>query len=141
VIHAWNEELKAMADLAYRKLVEGQNSVTPALRDIAIRAKGLPVYCDMGGCLVITMDGLVMHYDSDTGVCIEVHDPKWITLALVACSEKYAELKALKPPKPDDSDVCMACNGTGKLLPNSRIRCGTCAGTGWVDSIGLEENR
>jgi hypothetical protein len=59
--------------------------------------KGLPVHCDIGGCLILTSDGRVLEYASYDGAVKEVADPVWIERALEAAASKFPELTALKP--------------------------------------------
>ncbi len=59
-------------------------------------AGGLPVYCDIGGCLVLTSDGRVLEFSSYTGRVTEVSDKQWIGRALEAAAALYKELAVLR---------------------------------------------
>jgi hypothetical protein len=116
---------------AVRALVQGLD-VAPASADpagpAALRTGGLPVYCDMGGCLVILPSGDVLEYQFEGEVVTPVLDRPSIRLACAAAAEKYQALADLMPT---DGATCATCNGTGRLGP-MRLRCGVCDGTGLV---------
>jgi hypothetical protein len=105
--------------------------------DIAVEAAkntgGLPVQCDMGGVLLLTPLGEVLHYDPERKTAASVTDSKWRTAALVKAARKYPELAALHPARPNDAVVCTQCGGVGRMF--GVADCGVCMGTGWLASV------
>src|SRR5688572_28220037 len=93
---------------------------------------GLPVYCDLGGCLIFAADGTVWSYDLATGEREPEHDREQIRVAHILASEKYEELRDLKPSRPLSAKQCSLCQGTGRLTAE-KLRCGECLGLGWVE--------
>ena len=94
----------------------------------ALRTGGLPVYCDIGGCLVITPDGDILEYAFEGEIVTPVTDQQSMRLACAAAAEKYEMLATLMPK---DGRVCPSCSGTGRL-GQTQMRCGVCAGIGLV---------
>ena len=122
-----------------REIVEtlerlSQEAAISAESDSARRAAkatgGLPLQCDMGGVLVLTPLGTVLHYDPETGAVASVDDDRWKTAALVKAARRYPELIALFPVKPSNAVVCLQCRGTGMIL--GTLDCGKCMGAGWL---------
>ena len=105
------------------------------LRRIAWQLNALPILPDMSGCLALRPDGSFIYLDEETEKVTEVFDPKFILVALVNGSEKYPELKALLPVRPDTAIDCDNCQGTGRFIFESQLYkqafCGTCSGLGW----------
>jgi len=95
----------------------------------------LPVYSDMGGDILLTPSGDVVFLD-DEGVVTALPDapPDWALVARIAAAEKYPELAAIVPTRPDSAPNCPACGGAGRQL-ELRLRCGSCLGLGWVHAI------
>lgn len=126
MIANWTGELeREVASLRDAILADASKAV---LQDAARHTGGLPVYCDIGGCLAITPDGEIVEYSLDDERVTPVTDPRLRRLALAAASESYSQLASLKPR--DGVELCQQCRGTGKVLDG--IRCGCCEGTGWV---------
>jgi hypothetical protein len=99
-------------------------------RDAAVVTNGLPVYSDMGGVLVLTTSGSVLHYDPETRDVSSVKDSRWRTVAFIKAATRYRELQSLMPVRPAASNTCPACGVDGMIF--ERVDCGTCMGTGWV---------
>jgi hypothetical protein len=102
-----------------------------AFRDAARATGSLPVYCDMGGCLVVSPSGEILRFDSESGAIEPESDPRWRLLARARVSAKYPELASLAPLRPEDAPDCSDCERTGLLLG---LDCRTCSGLGWVDN-------
>ncbi len=137
MIPSWNHVLEGVIERLYQRIVHEPGLVPDVYRDAALKASGVPVYCDMGGCLIITPKGDIVFCEHDTQRLSVVVEEKWRLVALVAASEKYGELHGLKPVKPSDARTCHACNGSGRILANG-VRCGECWGTGWLPSTAGE---
>jgi len=101
-------------------------------REAATATGGLPVQWDMGGVLVLTALGEVLHYDPETRSITTVTDRKWRTAALVKASRNHRELGALSPARPMNALTCTQCSGSGKMFDVAD--CGVCMGTGWLPS-------
>jgi len=113
-----------------------RDTVNSGLPDVALEAAtatgGLPVQWDMGGVLVLTTLGEVLHYDPETRSTRTVTDRRWRTAAVVKASRKHHELGALSPARPINAMTCTQCNGTGKMFDVAD--CGVCMGAGWLTS-------
>lgn len=92
----------------------------------ARRTGGLPVYCAIGGCLIITTTGDILEYEFEDGTITRVTDRSSVRLARAAAAQAHKSLADLMPT---DGVTCTACSGTGWLL---KLRCGKCDGTGLV---------
>ncbi len=101
-----------------------------------MKACGLPVYCDATGCLVVTAEGEVVFFDADTQHVFHDVQPGWQVLALVAASEAFIELRALRPNAPANSTVCLQCAGKGTVTTH-QFWCGKCCGTGWIGEFEI----
>lgn len=123
----WNASDAAVIRELIREVLAGAGGVSPLERDVARRTGGLPVYCDIGGCLVISSEGDVLEFafadDRVTGML----DGESIRLARAIAAERYPQLSKLRPV---DGELCTACAGTGRLEPFG-VRCGECQGTGY----------
>lgn len=97
---------------------------------LARETSALPVYADWTTTLLLAPDGRVFAFDEESRVLSEVHDERHKTLAVVAASERYASLAALRPARPTDARTCDLCNGLGKI--ERSVRCGQCMGLGWT---------
>lgn len=127
-IENWSEELRT-AVLRRRAMLDESSGST--FWAAAQTTGGLPVYCDLGGCLVIDPDGRLMLFDSDS---LTVRDPasdKWLQLACIVASEKYPELKILRPQRATGAKSCPDCGGSGRNQLG--VRCEQCLGLGWID--------
>jgi hypothetical protein len=102
----------------------------------------VPVYCDISGCLIITPQGAVVFYDFDQQEVRDDVEPRWQVLAFVAASEKFSELRSLKPQPPPKSSTCQNCGGSGKVAIEGILKtwCGVCSGTGWIASNSIQDN-
>ena len=129
MIAGWNSDLSKVVAQFRDEIVRDQ---AHPLRRAAIVGGGLPVYCDMGGCLVITPEGEIQGYRGAEDTVQPVTDPKWRRLALVAAASKYSPLSALRPPRPTESQVCPVCGGDGKAEDDQSAWCGCCWGMGWI---------
>jgi hypothetical protein len=99
--------------------------------DIARQYNALPVYLDMGGMLFLTPSGDVFFLGNEDGDSMQPETSiEWRTIAAVVASEKYPELAALRPQRPDSAIDCPECGGTGRVMPQ-RLRCGDCLSLGW----------
>jgi len=132
VLKGWKpEHAKTVRELSSR-IVAGTDASSPQLRAAAMHTGGLPVYCDLGGCLVLVPQGHVVGFDNNEQTTTVVTDPSWLRVARIAAAEKYEMLSELKPV---GDTVCPACEGKGRLF-RSKIRCGTCGGSGWIEGTG-----
>lgn len=92
----------------------------------------LPVYRDLGGTLLLTRDGTVVHRSSSAEAVVDA-DPTWRRLALIVAAERYPALASLRPVREVSSESCSQCLGRGSIdVARHAIRCGTCLGLGWV---------
>src|SRR5262245_5706004 len=81
-----------------RNAVAGGRLATPApFREIAQVSLHLPVYCDMGGCLVLSPRGLWFVWNTEVGRLEPLTDPLWTTLDKVSTAEQYPSLAMLRP--------------------------------------------
>jgi hypothetical protein len=116
---------------------EAALEVEPTVAREAARATGgLPVQCDIGGVLVLTVQGGVLHYDPERGEAVPVADEHWRKAALINAARKHVELRSLFPAKPEGAIPCPQCAGTGKLVRD--LDCAECMGTGWLDAPSVE---
>ena len=119
------ETADAIRRLSREAALSGQpEEVRPA----AAQTGGVPVYCDMGGILLVTAEGIVLTYDDSGAVRVEPEEG-WRTVALVHAARKFPELEPLRPIKPEGALPCAACSGTGPVF--DKIDCGACFAAGW----------
>ena len=97
-------------------------------RIVAVSAKALCVYADMGGALGITPAIEVIHYDFEDEK-VTVPDESMKLFALNIAAKRFTELQSLAPVRPKDALDCQRCAGTGMLM---QFHCGKCCGGGWV---------
>jgi hypothetical protein len=132
VIEGWVEAHREFVRVQSQKIITGISAESDIVRAAAISTGGLPVYCDLGGCLVLMPEGTIVGVDHDGSATINVNDTAWIRVARTAAADKYAPLSALRP---SGDQRCEACGGTGSLY-EGRIRCGVCGGSGRLSSAG-----
>src|SRR5262245_45579543 len=130
MIRNWNKCLALVVEKQLKELLEKRNEKYTFLVEAARATGGLPVYCDMGGCLTITTERQIVAYDFETQVIEAVIDEKSQRLALITAGENYKELESLLPSKPPGAKKCTECDGTG-LVFYGKIRCAACCGAGW----------
>jgi hypothetical protein len=95
MLNGWTDDLSSTVDrlrVAYTTGAEENPYGIAAAR----KTEGLPVYCDIGGCLAITRDGRILEYAAYDESVTEVTDPEWISRALDAAAAKFPELRPLK---------------------------------------------
>ena len=121
-INAWTTDVSAIVARLYQKALHGPQPIA----QIALRAKGLPVYLDVGGSLVLTTAGDVLEYVFENDAVEVVTEPRSLRLAAVAAAQRHPELGVLRPAS---GERCGVCNGNGTL---HGIRCGECDGDGFL---------
>jgi hypothetical protein len=98
--------------------------------------KALPILPDFSGWLALRPDGSMVYFDDETGKTTEEFDPQFKLVGLVNGSEKYSELRVLLPTRPDNTNDCEDCKGTGKWIFEEQVQnnvfCGKCSGLGWI---------
>jgi phenylpyruvate tautomerase PptA (4-oxalocrotonate tautomerase family) len=97
--------------------------------DVASHYSAVPVYSDAGGTLFLTPSLQVLSVRTDDAAVHEEHSTQWRTVALVSAAEKFPELHALLPTRPDNAPDCAACGGAGRIRGGAR--CTQCFGLGW----------
>lgn len=105
----------------------------PVSHDQVRRAHALPVYSDMGGCLLITPEAeiLALRHEGPDRAQPEV-DPRWRRVAFTRAAERFPQLAALRPKRPSDGVDCPRCGAEGVVQAGSAfIDCGECFGLGW----------
>jgi hypothetical protein len=123
-----------LAEALERLSREAATSAEPGVaRDAARATGGLPVQCDMGGVLLLTPTGAVLHYDPEGGTIAPVSDDRWRTAAFVKAARKHPELTRLFPTKPSGAAICAQCSGSGRMF--GTLDCGNCMGTGWLPAL------
>ena len=102
-------------------------------RDLAARHGALPVYADMGGCVLLRPDGSFLAIEWEAAdVVLPVSDP-WKVCALVFGSKKYPALRCMLPDRPPTAADCEVCKGTGRPFSDiEAVMCGRCLGLGWA---------
>lgn len=127
-IEPWSNQLTEAVHSLYQAQIEGGH---PLWQKVALKTRGLTVYCDMGGCLAITPSGevLAVHHDQDK--VWTVNAGFWVRVARVEASKKHEELSCLGHNLPSMKD-CMICGGTGYLA--DRSGCTECEGSGFVEA-------
>jgi hypothetical protein len=100
----------------------------------ARRYDALPVYSDLGGDIFLTASGSLIFVDGETGeqAVLPRAPPNLRLVALVAAAEKFSDLAALVPKRPESAAECSYCCGTGRKL---QLRCGKCSGLGWECAV------
>jgi len=121
-INDWTSATSSIVSRLYEQALVGPQPVA----QVAQRTKGLPVYLDMGGSLVLTPQGEVLEYVFETDTISSVTEPCSLRLAAVAAAQRYPELGVLRPPR---GERCTACHGSGTL---HRVRCAECDGDGYL---------
>ena len=131
----WNEKLAQATRHLYDEFLKSGVEKPPGIKSIALRAGGLPVYCDIGGCLMITPQGVVLEYDWNDGTFAPTKEDHWRKTAQARAAEEFEELRALRD-RPAGAQDCKACQGTGKLgnpLVAKHSRCAECGGLGFEE--------
>jgi hypothetical protein len=131
MVSCWDNTLRRDVESCIQALQSGPPCEQ---RDIALATYALPVYADLGGHLVLTVDGLVCVYSADTHEMTEVDDRLWQLIALRAAGKEYPRLSRLVPVRPEGAEDCLDCAGTGQVSGKPVI-CGSCAGLGWHDRV------
>src|SRR5688500_8838722 len=127
-IRPWTDDL-ANSIRGIHEAVLNEAVAVSALAMLAARkARGVPVYCDVGGCLVTTPDGDVVRFDSESETVVPINDPRFRDLAAATAAERFDEVQALGRRASDGRD-CGACRATGKV---AGARCADCGGLGWT---------
>ena len=100
----------------------------------AVQISGaLPVHGSVAFVLYVRPDGEVLSSGLDCESIPQVETEEGLrAAAYVAASEKYPELRHLRPPRPATAQECRECRGTGLFHPG--ISCGYCWNLGWIDA-------
>jgi hypothetical protein len=130
----WNSSLKTEVTTCIDKLLRGVWPASSEQMLILHKTSALPVYSDMSGSLVLTPEGKVLHYNSDSEFVSEVSDDKWKKIAAVSAVETFPTLAGLLPPTPPSAISCRSCSGRGKLF-DGKVLCGECGGLGWIEVV------
>ncbi len=115
-------------DAIQRLSAAAASAALPEERMAAAASGGVPVHVDVGGVLVVCVNG-VQAFDPATGSLRHVTD-EWATTALVKAARRFPELASLLPQKPLSASSCSACQGTGSIL--GVLTCASCSGIGWI---------
>lgn len=93
----------------------------------AIASRALPIYRDMGGCVLLRPDGVLLEHAWEDVESRPLTHPTVRTAALLAAGRRFPALSGLRP-SPVGS-LCAACSGTGRV---EGLVCSACGGTGRV---------
>ncbi len=106
----------------------------PEFVAVVRRLRAWPVYSDMGGTLLIDVDGEVHGLDHDTMEVGPGPDVSWKTAAWVHAARKVPEIREALPARSADAIDCPDCGGQGTIQVTSGVRldCGRCWGLGWL---------
>jgi hypothetical protein len=128
--------LKEQIQIRIGELLASTDEDPADLRGVARSLEALPICPDMSGCIAIRTDGSLVFYEWDSETCSDDIEPSFRLVALVCGSEKYPELTALLPTKPENARPCELCIGTGKVVFEGQVWnncfCGNCSGLGWM---------
>lgn len=127
-IDGWSDQHANTVRALINQIRSEAAEATPLEREASLCTDGLPVYMDLGGCLLITPDGSVLEFAPETAAVSVVTDPSWIRVARTAAAERYEALAGLRPR---GETACPTCGGKG-FFGSDPVRCGTCGGTGRV---------
>ena len=128
MIPQWASERIAREVAAWLDQARADASLTELVR----RLQAWPVYADMGGSLLIGVDGQVYGLDHSNMEDGPERDPKWRLQAWVAAAERVPELRAVLPTRSDGVPDCPFCGGAGKItVAKYPLWCGNCSGLGW----------
>jgi len=91
----------------------------------------LPLYVGWVATLGIRPDGTLVrwNHEDDPTHLHELDNAFQQRMAIKQAVDRYPELEALIPPRPDDAVVCEKCSGSGKA--HAQVIC-ECGGVGWV---------
>jgi hypothetical protein len=104
-------------------------SASDDIRLAIAKTRGVPVYQDLGGILLVCPDRRVVQYDTESGELLQI-EGNWKKAALVRAGKLFPELQALSPNPPEGSEPCQVCGGSGRV--RERMQCGVCFGAGWT---------
>ena len=128
--------LKEQIQSRIDELITSSDQDPADLRGVARRLQALPIFPDISGCLALRPDGSFVFCEWDTWICTEEIEPVFRLVGLVNGSEKYPELKALLPARPENAVTCKECKGTGRFIIEDQVAenifCGQCSGMGWI---------
>jgi hypothetical protein len=132
--------LPAWASARIQREVEAFQSEDTSLVELVQRLRAWFVYGDLGGSLLIGIDGEVYSQDHNTMECRPEPDPRWRQLAWVVAAEQAPELRALLPARPPNTPDCPGCGGAGRI-PMGQVSpiCGGCWGLGWQREFAAGE--
>lgn len=126
----WTADMARTVEALLLDMREGGGGLDPVMQEAAAATGGLPIHCDMGGCLVLTSKGEVLQYDPEQRAVLPHVEDRWRELVLVKAARRYDTLAALLPRRPEEAVTCPACGGTG--LVARTLDCATCVGKGWT---------
>ena len=122
---------------ALQKYLAAPGDASREVHSAARRHGVLPLWSDMGGCLVLRPDGEILTFGWDTpgqleDVSSELDDRQLVHAARVHAASHFPDIDGLRPVKPHDAVVCPGCHGAGRLpdVPENVV-C-MCGGAGWM---------
>jgi hypothetical protein len=131
MIPAWASERisrEVDATLASPDFADCDPTLASAIQHIRV----WPVYRDLGGTLLLGVDGEVYTQNHNTMEIAPESDLRWRLVAWVSAAERVPELRMLLPPRPTGTPDCRVCGGAGNILiRKSQVGCGVCWGLGW----------
>jgi hypothetical protein len=95
LIKGWQGHHARYVREAVARIVEAPAEPFDASRQAAVTASGLPVYCDIGGCLVVREDGMIVEFSFVDDSVAPVSDAVWSRQALLAAAEKHEVFRDL----------------------------------------------
>jgi hypothetical protein len=131
-IEQWDQDLRQAVENRLDQLLKERGEMYAIRQAAAQRAGGMPVYCDIGGCIVIKPSGMVVTYDLDKEEVKDVVDARWMRAACASAAEQYPEFRKLMPRPSPSAITCGVCGGSGTTTP-LLVRCGRCLGLGWLE--------
>ena len=107
-------------------ILTGETSVSKQFRDATVRSGHLPIFCDMGGCLLLATDGRVHEFDFEANEVKPVEREADRRFTYAEAARVYIDLSALRE---EVGSRCDVCGGSGWIVVRS-VRCSDCDGTG-----------
>jgi glycine/D-amino acid oxidase-like deaminating enzyme len=97
----------------------------------------LPLWKDIGGCILLRADGELLAFGWDTPTRLEAirddsPDRSIIHAARGWASRRFPDVRGLRPERGPSSIECPTCKGTGQLVGFPENLTCACGGLGWI---------
>ena len=103
---------------------------------LGLELKALPIGYDLFSYVFLNSNGEVLWSEWEDDKISRSNETQVLIRAIVQATKRYPQFEEFIPERPENAEVCRACNGTtlwGEDISKKQpAKCVICAGLGWT---------